>query len=63
MMKTKLLIGLFSALFFSSALLAQVSPKRGMAYGYHSVADLNAVKTGASWWYNWSSIPDAGIAS
>ncbi len=43
--------------------LAQVSPKRGMAYGYHTVQDLDAVKPGISWWYNWSDKPDAGIAS
>ncbi len=42
---------------------AQVSPKRGMAYGNHSIADLNAVKPGISWWYNWSDKPDAAIAS
>jgi PKD repeat protein len=40
---------------------AQVSPKRGMAYGNHSIADLNAVKPGISWWYNWTSDPDAAI--
>jgi len=34
-----------------------------MAYGYHTTQDLDAVKTGVSWWYNWSSTPDAGIAS
>ncbi len=43
--------------------IAQVSPKRGMAYGYHSPQDLDAVKTGVSWWYNWSTTPDAAIAS
>ncbi|MCS6824892.1 MAG: glycosyl hydrolase [Cytophagaceae bacterium] len=42
---------------------AQVSPKRGMAYGYHSVNDLNTVRSGISWWYNWTDVPDAGIAS
>jgi PKD repeat protein len=44
-------------------MMAQVSPKRGMAYGNHSKADLDAVKVGASWWYNWSDTPDAAIAS
>lgn len=49
--------------FFSSSLLvqAQVSPKRGMAYGHHSQADLDKVTEGISWWYNWSSIPDDAI--
>jgi PKD repeat protein len=40
---------------------AQVSPKRGMAYGHHSQADLDKVTQGVSWWYNWSSVPDAAI--
>src|SRR6478735_4698985 len=44
-----------------SVLKAQVSPKRGMAYGYHSKADLDKVSEGISWWYNWSSKPDAAI--
>ncbi|GAB3855142.1 hypothetical protein GCM10028822_25970 [Hymenobacter terrigena] len=39
------------------------SPKRGMAYGYNSAADLQVLAPGLSWWYNWSSIPDAGAAS
>ncbi|TEB41611.1 carbohydrate-binding protein, partial [Flavobacterium circumlabens] len=42
------------------ALSAQ-SPKRGIAYGYHSQEDLLALKPGVSWWYNWSSLPDQGI--
>ena len=62
MMKTKFYSLLFIALLFSLGAWAQ-SPKRGMAYGYHSVNDLNAVKPGISWWYNWSSTPDAGIAN
>jgi len=45
----------------SLMLQAQVSPKRGMAYGYHSQADLNKVAEGVSWWYNWSAIPDDAI--
>lgn len=40
---------------------AQVSPKRGMAYGSHSKADLDKVAQGISWWYNWSTTPDAAI--
>jgi Glycosyl hydrolase catalytic core len=38
------------------------SEKRGVAFGYHSVADMNAMKPGISWWYNWSPQPDAGVA-
>ncbi len=44
-----------------SMLHAQVSPKRGMAYGYHSQADLDKVAEGISWWYNWSAIPDDAV--
>jgi Glycosyl hydrolase catalytic core len=32
--------------------------KRGMAYGYNSVADLEALSPGVSWWYNWALQPD-----
>jgi PKD repeat protein len=45
----------------SMVLQAQVSPKRGMAYGHHSQADLDKVAEGISWWYNWSSTPDDAI--
>jgi hypothetical protein len=40
---------------------AQVSPKRGVAYGKHSVADMNALKSGISWWYNWSVAPETTV--
>ena len=39
----------------------QVSPKRGIAYGNNSLADMNVLKKGVSWWYNWSNVPDAGL--
>ncbi len=29
------------------------SPKRGLAYNLTEPADLNALKSGVSWWYNW----------
>lgn len=45
---------------FSIAVFAQ-SPKRGIAYGYHSQEDLLALKPGVSWWYNWSPSPDQAI--
>ncbi|WP_437280380.1 glycoside hydrolase family protein [Sorangium sp. So ce375] len=32
--------------------------KRGVAYGYHSVADLSALSASVGWWYNWASLPD-----
>lgn len=37
------------------------SCKRGVAYGYHSVADMQALKPGISWWYNWALRPDEGV--
>ncbi|HEY8402489.1 MAG TPA: glycosyl hydrolase, partial [Cytophagaceae bacterium] len=43
--------------------LSAQSPKRGLAYGYHTQEDMNVLKEGISWWYNWSSQPDAGVAN
>jgi Glycosyl hydrolase catalytic core len=37
------------------------APKRGIAYGYHSDADLTALSAGISWWYNWSPKPDGTL--
>jgi hypothetical protein len=45
------------ALCFSITSFAQ-SPKRGIAYGNNSTADLLALKPGISWWYNWASLPE-----
>ncbi len=39
------------------------SSKRGVAYGYHSVADMQALAPGVSWWYNWASRPDAAVVN
>ncbi|PBJ09367.1 glycosyl hydrolase [Flavobacterium sp. ACN6] len=47
-------------LFLHCCIFAQ-SPKRGIAYGYHSEADMLAIKPGLSWWYNWSPEPDAAL--
>jgi hypothetical protein len=33
--------------------------KRGLGYGYNSVADLQALSPGVSWWYNWAPQPDS----
>ncbi|MFT3765930.1 MAG: glycoside hydrolase family protein [Minicystis sp.] len=33
--------------------------KRGVAYGYNSVADLTALSKGIGWWYNWAAKPDS----
>jgi len=35
--------------------------KRGIAYGYHSDADLTALSAGISWWYNWATRPDGTL--
>ena len=35
--------------------------KRGLAYGHHSVADLQALSPGVSWWYNWDFRPDQAL--
>jgi hypothetical protein len=37
------------------------SYKRGVGYGYHSVADMNTASKGISWWYNWAAQPDVAI--
>lgn len=54
-------------LFFVSLLTcscwAQVSPKRGSAYGFHSENDLTKLSEGLSWWYNWSSSPDGAVVN
>ncbi|MCA9627381.1 MAG: hypothetical protein KC766_06935 [Myxococcales bacterium] len=35
--------------------------KRGVAYGYHSEADMRALSRGVGWWYNWAFEPDQGV--
>jgi hypothetical protein len=37
--------------------------KRGEAYQSNSLADLTALSKGVSWWYNWTTSPDKGVAS
>jgi hypothetical protein len=37
------------------------SCKRGVAYGHHSLADLQALSAGVSWWYNWDFRPDQDL--
>jgi hypothetical protein len=63
MLKIILSIILLIASLFFNTMYAQVSPKRGVAYGKHTDADLNVLKPGISWWYNWSGIPEATINS
>lgn len=60
-MSKKLLLTLLINFCFYPLIHAQVSPKRGVAYGNHSVSDLNILKPGISWWYNWSPEPEAAV--
>jgi hypothetical protein len=58
----KSIICLFVFTLIAQGIYSQVkSNKRGVAYGYHSAADMNTASAGISWWYNWSTQPDAGI--
>ncbi len=50
----------FSLIIVSITAFAQ-SPKRGIAYGNNSTADLLALKPGISWWYNWGSLPENDV--
>ena len=53
----------FCLLLFSTSVYTQTkSKKRGMAYGYHSEADMGAIWNSVSWWYNWSIQPDSKVA-
>lgn len=38
------------------------SAKRGVGYGYFSEADMAALSPGISWWYNWGTLPESGVA-
>ena len=42
---------------------AAKSAKRGIAYDFATLADLQAVAAGASWWYDWGTQPDAALPS
>ncbi len=61
-MKTHAFLFLF-IITISSTSGQQKSYKRGVAYGYHSAADMDAASVGISWWYNWAAQPDAAIQS
>jgi hypothetical protein len=37
--------------------------KRGEAYQSNSLADLTTLSKGISWWYNWSTSPEKGVAT
>lgn len=45
----------------SAAIPDRAECKRGVGYGYHSVADMRALRAGVSWWYNWAFEPDTGV--
>ena len=42
---------------------AAKSAKRGVAYDFATLADLQAVAAGVSWWYDWGAQPDAALPS
>jgi hypothetical protein len=52
---------LIIALIVCNSLLFAQSPKRGIAYGNNSLADLQALKPGISWWYNWGTLPENDV--
>jgi hypothetical protein len=52
---------LLLTLFINISFAQTKSEKRGIGYGYHSVADMNNVKSGISWWYNWYFRPDSTL--
>lgn len=56
----KKLLFTFSLITVSITAFGQ-SPKRGIAYGNNSTADLLALKPGISWWYNWGSLPENDV--
>lgn len=62
-MTRKILILLFLSCPFGAILHAQISPKRGIAYGNHTTEDINVLKPGISWWYNWSPEPESSITA
>ncbi len=47
----------------ATSVAASKSAKRGIAYDLASAADLSALSTGVSWWYNWSPQPNASVAA
>ena len=39
------------------------SCKRGVAYGYHSAADMTALSSSVAWWHNWARGPESTAAA
>lgn len=59
----KAFIFILSLLIITSAGYSQTkSTKRGIAYGYHSEADMATISNSVSWWYNWSVNPDSKVS-
>ena len=49
-------------LLFSCVVYSQSkSYKRGVAYGYHSVKDMEKASQNISWWYNWATLPELAV--
>ncbi len=59
-MRPALFLALFASLCASPAFAAK-SAKRGIAYDLAEPADLQALKPGVSWWYNWGAAPNPGV--
>ena len=53
-----MLLAVFSCILTTSA----QSEKRGIAYGYHSPEDLEALSPEVTWWYNWAVAPENSVA-
>ena len=63
LLKNKLSVILCLLLLTATAFSQTKSQKRGIAYEYHSQADMEVISKGISWWYNWSHSPDTKVAS
>ncbi|MCF8378917.1 MAG: carbohydrate-binding protein [Bacteroidales bacterium] len=53
----------FLIIFVADSFSQSKSYKRGVAYGYHSTADMQNASQNISWWYNWATQPDLTIRS
>jgi len=51
----------FTSLLLFTSILIFSQNKRGLAYGFHSYNDVEALTPEVSWWYNWSETPDTSI--
>lgn len=57
------LVTLMLSLCMAPTWAAEKSAKRGIAYDIALPADLSALSSGVSWWYNWSPKPHDRLAS